>query len=65
VEKNLQNCEEGGGEASKKEYQKNGSTIKVLKLEQMQKIKHFSISVPVGGNGYFVVMPSVVQRWDQ
>lgn len=64
MERNLQNCKEREGSLETK-HQKNGNAIKVLKLEQMQKTKHFSISVLVGGNGYFVVVPFVVQRWDQ
>lgn len=34
----------------------------VLKLGQVQKMKHFSIAVLVDGNGYFVVTPFVAQR---
>lgn len=50
-------------EVLEQEYEKNGDAVKVLKLEQVPKMKHFSIPVLVGGNGYFSVRPFVAQRW--
>lgn len=61
VESNLQDYKER--EVLEQECEKNGDAVKVLKLEQVPKMKHFSIAVLVGGNGYFVVRPFVAQRW--
>lgn len=60
VESNLQDYKER--EVLEQEYEKNGDAVKVLKLEHVRKMKHFSIAVLVGGNGYFVVRPFVAQR---
>lgn len=60
VESNLQGYKER--EALEQEREKNGDVVKVLKLGQVQKMKHFSIAVLVDGNGYFVVRPFVAQR---
>lgn len=52
MERNLQNCKEREGSLT--QDQKNDNAVKVLKLEQMQKMKHFSITVLLGRNVIFL-----------
>lgn len=61
MESHLLDCKER--EVLEQEHEKNGDVVKVLELEQVQKMKHFSIAVLVEGNGYFFVTLFVAQRW--